>query len=287
MARSLLRHGHHVRLFNRTRSKAEEAAQAGGDVVDTPAEAARDADVLVTMLADPAAVVDVAEGPNGYLTGVRRGAVVIDSSTVSPATTARVARALAERDAHILDAPVFGSKGEAERGELGFIVGGDRQVLESVADVFASMGKTFYVGGSGMGCLAKLVVNSIIATTLQSFNEGMLLATRAGIAPDVMYEVIQSSRARSGIIEMKGPQVLKRDFSPFFPLHLMHKDLGLALDTANASKVPVFLLGALRQVYAACMAQGLGQEDFCASIKLLEQLADTQVGAAPSEAAAR
>jgi 3-hydroxyisobutyrate dehydrogenase/2-hydroxy-3-oxopropionate reductase len=277
MVHSLIRNGHSLKIYNRTRAKAEEAAQSLGTVVDSAADAAADADVLVTMLADPAAVLGVLEGEGGYLSTIRPGTVVIDSSTISPPVTLSIAQKLKTKGAEMLDAPVFGSKNEAEKGELGFIVGGDPSVFKDVQDVFNAMGKTFYVGTNGMGSYAKLVVNFIIAASLQAMNEGMVLATKAGLNPDVMMQIIQTSRARSGIIEMKAPQVLKRDFSPFFPLRLMDKDLGLVMDTAHSLKVPMMLGGVLKEVYSACMAQGLADEDFCATIKLLEGITQVEV----------
>jgi|SRR5678816_1379557 len=277
MVHSLLRNGHSLKIYNRTREKAQDAAQGLGTVVDTPAQAAQGSDIIVTMLADPNAVLGVLEGDDGYLSTIGRGTVVIDSSTISPPVTLTVAQKLKAKGAEMLDAPVFGSKNEAEKGELGFIVGGDPSVFNDVQDVFSAMGKTFYVGTNGMGSYAKLVVNFIIAASLQAMNEGMVLATKAGLNPDVMMQIIQTSRARSGIIEMKAPQVLKRDFSPFFPLRLMDKDLGLVMDTARSLKVPMILGSVLKEVYSACMAQGLADEDFCATIKLLEGITQVEV----------
>jgi 3-hydroxyisobutyrate dehydrogenase-like beta-hydroxyacid dehydrogenase len=266
-----------LKIYNRTRSKAEEVAEGGATVVNSPAEAASGSEIVVTMLADPAAVLGVMEGEDGILSSIAPGSIVIDSSTISPPTTQAVAEKLRARGADMLDAPVFGSKNEAEKGELGFIVGGNRETFDSVQDVFASMGKTFYVGTNGMGSYAKLVVNFIIAASLQAMNEGVILATKAGLDPDVMLQVILSSRARSGIIEMKAPQVLKRDFSPFFPLRLMDKDLGLVMDTARSLKVPMLLGAVLKETYTACMAEGMADEDFCSTIKLLEGITGVEV----------
>lgn len=277
MARNLIRKGHSVRIYNRTRSKAEEVAELGGRVVGSAAEAAEGAEVVVTMLADPAAVYQVVEGPKGLLTTIQPRTVVIDSSTVSPVTTKRVAEGLSARKAHLLDAPVFGSKGDAEKGELGFIVGGDRGVFDSVQDVFQCMGKIFYVGGSGMGAYAKLVVNHIIAVTLQAMNEGMLLAAKAGVDADIMLSIIQSSRARSGIIEMKAPQILKGDFTAFFPLRLMDKDMGLVLDAAHSLKVPMPTAALVKEIYSACMASGMAEDDFSSTIRLFEKMTQVEV----------
>jgi 3-hydroxyisobutyrate dehydrogenase-like beta-hydroxyacid dehydrogenase len=281
MARSLIRKGHEVRIYNRTRAKAEEVAKLGGVVAATPADAARDADVVVTMLADPAALLGVMEGPDGVLSSIKQGAVLIDSSTVSPPTTLRVLELLKSKGADMLDAPVFGSKNEAEKGELGFIVGGEPEVLARVQEVLDCMGRTNRVGGNGLGAHAKLVVNLIIAGTLQAFNESMVLATKAGLDPDAMLKIILSSRARSGIIEMKAPQVLKRDFSAFFPLQLMAKDMRLVLESASSLGVDLPFATTLSAIYQNCLNVGLGGEDFAATIKPLEKQAALEVRGAP------
>jgi 3-hydroxyisobutyrate dehydrogenase-like beta-hydroxyacid dehydrogenase len=281
MVRSLARAGHSVAAYNRTRAKAEEVAESGVpgiQVVDTPAEAVRGAEVVVTMLADPRAVREVYEGLDGILAALEAGTVVIDSSTVDLGTTQWAAERLRNRGGSLLDAPVFGSRNEAERGELGFIVGGEAEVFARVRCIFEVMGSTVhYLGPNGMGSSAKLVVNLIIATTLQAFNEGMVLAAKVGLDLDTLFEVIQTSRARSGIIEMKGPSVLRRDFTPFFPLKLMDKDMRLALETAESLRIPMPLLSALKGVYTACVASGLGEEDFAALVKFLERYAGVEV----------
>jgi 3-hydroxyisobutyrate dehydrogenase-like beta-hydroxyacid dehydrogenase len=282
MARNLARKGHQVRVQNRTRAKAQEVGE-GTVVVDTPADAARDADVVVTMLPDPPALLEVIEGPQGVLETIRKGAVVIDSSTVSPQATKRVAERLKAKGAHLIDAPVFGSKNEAEKGELGFMVGGDRGVFEGIQDLLVGcMGKSArYIGPTGSGAYAKLVFNLIIAVTLEGFNEGMALAAKAGIDPQLMYEVLMSGRARAGIIEMKGPNVLRRDFTPFFHLRLMEKDLSLALDAAHGLKVPMPALSAAKQVFTACMGYGLSEEDFSTTIKFFERATGTEIKPRP------
>jgi len=277
MARSLIRKGHALRIYNRTRAKAEEVAQLGGTVASTPAEAARGADVVVTMLADPQAVADCFEGDDGLLSTLQKGAVVIDSSTVSPPTTKKMADRVRARGGHLLDAPVFGSKNEAETGALGFIVGGDRAVFDSVQDVFACLGKSTYMGPTGMGATAKLVVNLVIASELEAFHEGMVMAAKAGLDPDQMYSVLMNSRARAGIFEMKGPNILKRDFSTFFPLRLMDKDMRLALETAESLRLSMPVVRAVKDVLGACVAAGQAEEDFSSAIKHLEREGGVEV----------
>ncbi|MGV3662245.1 MAG: NAD(P)-dependent oxidoreductase [Prosthecobacter sp.] len=277
MARCLIRKGFSVTLYNRTRAKAEEVAGAGGRVAGSAAEAVKDADVVVTMLADPAALLGVIEGEDGVVSAISPGTILIDSSTVSPPTTHRVLGLLKAKGADMLDAPVFGSKNEAEKGELGFIVGGDSAVLERARDVLEAMGRVNHIGGNGLGAHAKLAVNLVIAGTLQCFNEAMVLATKAGLDSDAMLKIILSSRARSGIIEMKAPQVMKRDFSPFFPLQLMAKDMRLVLESARSLGMELPMATTLSAGYEGCLTDGLGGEDFAATIKPLEQQAAVEV----------
>ena len=277
MARNLIRKGHHLQIYNRTRAKAEEVAQLGAKVASTPAEAACGADVIISMLADPKAVADCFEGPDGILSALKKGAVVIDSSTVSPPTTQRMAEQVRAKGGHLLDAPVFGSKNEAENGALGFIVGGDRDVFDSVQDVLSGLGKSTYMGPSGMGATAKLVVNLVIAAELEAFHEGMVLAAKAGLDPDLMYSVLMNSRARAGIFEMKGPNILKRDFSTFFPLRLMDKDMRLALETAEALRLSMPVVRAVKDVLGACVTAGQAEEDFSSAIKHLERAGGVEV----------
>lgn len=280
MAHNLIRKGHSVRVYNRTRAKAEEVARVGGTVADCPADAVRGADVVVTMLADPSALMAVMEGEQGVFAAIERGATLIDSSTVSPSTTLEILKRVRAKGADMLDAPVMGSKNEAENGTLGFIIGGDKETLERVRDVLECMGRINHIGGNGKGANAKLVANLIVACTLQAFNEGMVLATKAGVDPEAMLEVILGSRARSGIIEMKAPQIMKRDFTPFFPLQLMGKDMRLAVETAESLGLQLPLVATLKEFYANCLADGLADEDFAATIKRLEKQAGVEVKAA-------
>lgn len=280
MAGCLIRHGYDINLFNRTRSKAEKVAEAGGAVSFSPAEAATDADVVITMLSDPDALFGTMQGDEGILTTIRPGTILIDCSTVSPTATRQVHQMLRSKEAEMLDAPVFGSRNEAEKGKLGFLVGGCEQVLSRVEPVLSCMGQVNHIGSNGLGTSAKLVLNLIMAGTLQIFNEGMVLASKSGLDPDAMLELILSSRARSGIIEMKAPQVLNRNFNPFFPLHLMAKDIRLADEFASDFGVKLPVAGVLKRVYEQCMDAGWGTEDFCASIQALEAHANLQVKSA-------
>jgi 3-hydroxyisobutyrate dehydrogenase len=235
------------------------------------------------MLADPPALNAVFEAPDGLLAGLEAKTVVIDSSTVSPPVILRLAEKVRARGAAMLDAPVFGSKNEAENGQLGFMVGGEPAVFEKAKPLLVGcLGKAAtLMGPQGAGSAAKLVFNLVVSVQLEGVLEGLTLAAKAGLEPGLMFDVLMSGRAKCGIGEMKGPNVLKRDFSPFFALKLMDKDLRLALETAEALRVPMPALAAAKQVFTAAMAAGQAEEDFSTIVKHHERLAGVEVRRKP------
>lgn len=278
MALNLVRAGFKVAGYNRTRSKAEPLELAGARIASTPAEAARGADVVVSIVSDTAAMEEVVNGKDGVLEAIREGAVLIDSSTISPMVSRKLAFQLAGRGARMLDAPVTGSKTGAEKGELTFMIGGEPEVMDQAMPVLRAMGKKFvYCGEHGLGLSAKLAMNSILATMVEIFSEGFVLAKKAGVAPESLFEIMQSSLARSGIIDFKAPFVFKGDFTPYFPLKLMHKDLELAMEAAYSQGVVMPAAAAVKEVYGAARAQGKGDHDYAAVITFLESVAGVEV----------
>jgi 3-hydroxyisobutyrate dehydrogenase len=210
--------------------------------------------------------------------GAPPGAVVVDASTVSPSESRAIGQALAAKGIDFLDAPCTGSKSGAEGGTLTFMIGGKREIFERVKPFLEVMGKLFYYcGGPGMGLHAKLSQNLILSNLLQGFNEGMVLAAKAGVDANLMLEILNNSAAKSGLVSVKAPHVLKREFDTAFSVKWMHKDIGLMLDSANELKVPVPLTSLTRQMFQAAIAKGHGEEDICATIKVLEDLAGVQV----------
>jgi 3-hydroxyisobutyrate dehydrogenase/2-hydroxy-3-oxopropionate reductase len=158
------------------------------------------------------------------------------------------------------------------------MVGGDQAVFEKVKPFFEPMGKRlYYCGGPGMGLHAKLTQNLVLANMLQAFNEGMVLSTKAGIDPALMLDILDNSAAKSGLIAFKAPYVFKRDFKANFSVKWMHKDVGLALDTGKELDVPLTLTGVTQQLFQAAISTGHGDEDICASIKVLEGLTGVEV----------
>jgi 3-hydroxyisobutyrate dehydrogenase-like beta-hydroxyacid dehydrogenase len=271
MAENLVRAGHQVSGWNRT---AEKARIDGAQTAASPAEAAREAEVVWCCVSDTAAAQSVLLGPQGAIHGVRAGAIVADSSTIAPSASRGFAEKFRAKGVEFADCPMTGSKTGAERGELVFIAGGKDETIEALQPLFQAMGKkVFHIGGNGMGLAAKLAMNLNIALIYEGFSEGLVLAERSGVSAAQMLEIIRSTMLRSGVIEYKGPFIERRDFSPNFPLRLMLKDIHLMLEHARELRVKLPALETVEEVYSISAEEGLAEQDFAATLKLLEKWA--------------
>ncbi len=279
MARNLLRAGHEVALWSHTAEKARRlAAEEKGRFCETPREVAENADCTFIIVGDTAMSQEVVMGTDGMIHGLRHGSTVVDASTISPAVSRAMGEALRVKGVEFLDAPCTGSTAGAEGGTLTFMIGGDRAVFERTRPLFEPMGKRlYYCGGPGMGLNAKLAQNLILSNILMAFNEGMVLATKAGVDPKLMLDILENSAARCGLISYKAPFVFRRDFHPNFSTKWMHKDTGIILDLGKDLGLPLILTGVTQQLLQAAVASGLGEEDMCSSIKVLENLAGVEV----------
>ena len=234
MGQNLLKAGFPLAVWNRTKAKADDLVKAGAKWGADPREVASQADVLITIVSDPPALEGVLWGKGGALEAMRPGTTLVDSSTVSPALARRVAAACAERGIDFLDAPVTGGTWGAEKGELVFMVGGKPEVFDRVKPVFEAMGKKFFMlGPNGAGQTVKLGMNLLLALEVDALAEAMALVTAAGVQPERLVEVMQSSMGRSGLLDVKAPLILKNEYPASFPLRLMHKDVRLALELAR------------------------------------------------------
>jgi 3-hydroxyisobutyrate dehydrogenase-like beta-hydroxyacid dehydrogenase len=279
MAGHLMKAGHQVALWSNTASKAEElASQGNGVACATPAEVAAQAECVFLCVGDSQMSEKTILGKDGIIEGAKSGTVVVDTSTVSPSVSRHIGNQLSKNGIAFLDAPCTGSKAGATNGTLTFMVGGEQAVFERVKPYMEAMGKNFYYcGGSGMGLQAKLTQNLILSNILQAFNEGMVLAAKAGIDPDLMFQVLDNSAAKSGLIAYKTPFVLTRNFETNFSIKWMHKDIGLMLDSAKELDVPLPLTSLTQQMFRAAIAKGYGEEDICATIKVLEEIVGVEV----------
>lgn len=271
MAANLLKKGFGVVAWNRTEAKADELVALGARKAPSPAAAASEADVVVTIVSDDETLLDVYERADGVLAGLRAGVVLIDSSTVAPDTSRRLSAACAERGASFLDAPVTGSKPAAIDGTLLFMVGGDKAVLETQEDVLLAMGRRIvYMGESGAGSYAKLAHNTIVGINAIGLIEGMSIAAKAGIDVRSFLEVVQSGGAASKQADLKGLKIIERDFSNQFSGKLMLKDLRLAAKLTGELGVSAPLLGLTRAQFERGLEAGWGDEDLSALARLYE-----------------
>ncbi|MGH9565199.1 MAG: NAD(P)-dependent oxidoreductase, partial [Candidatus Angelobacter sp.] len=202
------------------------------------------------------------------------GTVVVDSSTVSPSASLHFMEGLQEKGCEFLDAPVTGSKVAAESGSLIFMIGGDPNTIEKVEPLLRAMGKkVIHMGDNGKGLSAKLAQNMNIAFIYEGLCESLTLAKKLGVAPEKMFELIESSMVHSGVAEYKKPFILNQDFTPNFPLKLMHKDIHLMLDAGKENDVKLPGLAKIDEIYEEASRAGNDDLDYCCIITLLEEMA--------------
>ena len=274
MASNLAKAGHEVTVWNRTPGKTVEGARVAG----SPAEAARDAEVVWLCVSDTKAVESILFGPQGVEESLAPGQIILDSSTIAPSATRRFAERVAAKGVRYVDAPVTGSKIAAEAGTLIFIVGGEEGAIEKLKPLFAATGKKiFRMGETGKGEAAKLVMNLQIALIYEGFAEALTLATKLGVDAETLMPLIEASMVRSGVVEYKAPFVLKRDFSANFPLRLMRKDIRLALEAAKEVRVKLPGLETVEEIYDMATEDGHADLDYAATLTLLEKWAGVEV----------
>jgi len=273
MAANLVKAGHEVAVWNRTPKQVEGARTA-----ESPADAANGAEVVWMCVSDTKAVESVLFGPQGVETSIGAGTVVVDSSTISPSAELQFAERLRAKGVEYVDAPVTGSKVAAEAGSLIFMVGGDEGVLAKIDPLFKAMGKqVFRMGETSKGQAAKLVMNLQIALIFEGFAEALTLATKLGVNVDALLPLIQASMVRSGVVEYKAPFIMRRDFTPNFPLRLMLKDIHLALAAAKEARVKLPALETVEEVYEMAAEEGHQDLDYAATLTLLEKWAGVEV----------
>jgi 2-hydroxy-3-oxopropionate reductase len=276
MAVNLVKAGHEVAVWNRTSGKDVEGARTAS----SPADAAKGAEVVWMCVSDTKAVEQVLFSADGVEQALTSGMIVADSSTISPSATVRFAERVKARGADYVDAPMTGSKIAAEAGNLIFMVGGDEAVLARLQPLFQAMGKhIFRMGETGKGQATKLVMNLQIALIYEGFAEALTLAAKLGVDVEKLLPLILASMVKSGVVEYKAPFILKRDFSPNFPLRLMLKDIRLALDAAKEARVRLPGLEAVEEVYDVAAEEGQADLDYAATLTLLEKWAGVEVKA--------
>lgn len=270
MAANLVKSGFAVTAWNRSPGPAARAASAGIRVVGTPREVALEARIVITMLPDLPQVRAVLEGENGLAARQRPGDVLVVMGTVSPVALAELAEELAARNIDLLDAPVSGGEKGAEAGSLSIMVGGRHDAVERARPAFDAMGgAVVHFGPSGSGSLAKACNQLVVASTLAGLCEAVLLAERSGLEPTALLDVLGAGLAASEVLEQKRTHLLSGDFAGRGPAAYLLKDLGFALDAADAAATRLPATTVVRDMYAAVVEQGMGELDNSALLAML------------------
>jgi 3-hydroxyisobutyrate dehydrogenase len=273
MARNLLRGGVPLTVWNRTAERAEPLQAAGAVVAGSAAELARRCRVVLVCVSDTPDVEEVVEGPQGILAGAVAGTLVVDCSTIRPATARRLATSLAAHGCAMLDAPVSGGSEGAEQGTLSIMVGGEPHALERARPYLALMGRNIvHVGGSGAGQLVKLVNQVLVVGHALAMSEALLLAERSGVELEPTLAAVTAGAGGSWMLTHRGPQILQRDWRPGFTIDLQQKDLRLVLETAAELGVSLPGTAMIQRLYATLQARGLGSDGNHALFRALEHL---------------
>lgn len=283
MTLNLLKAGHEVSIFARHPDKPEvqEVINAGAKLAPSPRAVAMASEIVITMVPNSAQVAEVVAGEQGILEGARKGLVIVDMSTIAPAMSRKLAELAATKEVHFLDAPVSGGSQGAINGTLSIMVGGEQEVVESVRPVLEAMGKKeniFYMGPVGSGEIVKLINNSLVGTISASIAEALVLGVKAGADLEKMAKVISVSTGASWQLSNQFPlRAFNGSFQPGFMTDLLYKDLGLALELAAESGVPVAMTSLARQLFEMSRAAGYGRDDYSSLLKVLEQIAGVEV----------
>ncbi len=273
MVSNLLKAGFPVTVWNRTPQRAEPLLQQGATWADSPAEVAKQTDIIMICVSDTPDVQAVILGENNVIHRAKANALVIDCSTISPQATREIADQLTAQGIAMLDAPVSGGSEGAKNGTLSIMVGGDEADFARATPIFNAIGKTLtYVGGHGAGQTVKLVNQIVVVVNMLAVSEGLLLAEAGGLDLDKVLSAISGGAAGSWMLSNRGPQVVADDWRPGFTIDLQQKDLRLVLEAGDQLGVPLVGTGLVFQLYRTLQAQGLGEEGNHALIKALYHL---------------
>jgi 2-hydroxy-3-oxopropionate reductase len=267
MAQNLLKKGFALVVSSRSRPPVDLLVQAGATAAATPAEVARQSDVIITMVPDSPDVRAVLEGPAGVFETVRAGSVIVDMSTIAPAASRDLAAKAASRGVQMLDAPVSGGEIGAINASLSIMVGGDAATLERVRPILNAMGnpeRVVHIGPPGAGQVCKACNQICIGGALASVSEAFAIARKAGIDPAKVREALLGGFAASRVLEVHGERILKGNYVPGFKTKLYHKDFGIVMQTVHELAVPAPVAAVVQQYVSAMMAAGRGEDDYSA-----------------------
>lgn len=265
MARNLIKAGYDVTVWNRSADKCRPLVELGAKMAASPKAVAEGCDVTFTMVSDPDAALEVALGKDGIVHGIGKGKGYVDVSTVDGGCSKQISDGIRATGALFLEAPVSGSKGPAENGQLIFLCAGDKALFDAVAHPLGVMGKaSFHLGETGKGAEMKLVVNMVMGSMMEAFCEGLALADKAGLRQEDVLQVLDLGAMACPMFKLKGPTIIKREYPVNFPLKHQQKDMRLALALGDDLDVSLPVAAAANEAYKRAKALGQEDEDFAA-----------------------
>ena len=274
MASNLIKDGFNLVVYNRTLSKCSQLKEKGAVVVQTPADVAKNAKMIITMVTDSPDVEDILLGEKGIMSTIEEGSIVIDMSTISPKITKELNGKLNSKGCYMVDAPVSGGSWGAIEGTLSIMIGGEKSAYQQCIPLFESMGKNIiYTGESGMGQTTKLVNQILVAGTMNAVAEALVFAAKSGADLEKTIDAVGGGAAASWQLNNLAPRIIKGDFDPGFMIKLQQKDLRLVIETAQALNVPIPGTSLASQMFASLLSKGLGDEGTQALVKAYESLA--------------
>ena len=278
MARNLMNAGYELTVYDIVGEAVEELATEGATPASSSSEVAAGTDKIITMLPDSADSERAILGPGGVLEGAKAGSVIVDMSSIAPSMSQKIFAACAEKGVEMLDAPVSGGEPGAIAGTLAIMVGGKQDVFDQCSDMLQVMGGNVVLTGDvGAGNITKLANQIIVAANIEALSEALVLAQKAGVDPERVFNAIRSGLAGSNVMDAKAPMMLERNFRAGFRIRLHQKDLRNVLQTAQELNVPLPVTALVQQMLGSLVNDGEQELDHSAILHFLEKMADVEV----------
>jgi len=278
MAKNLIKAGYELVVSDINKEAVDELNALGAETAATPAEVVSKTQKVITMLPNSPEVKQVALGEGGLIEGATEGSVLIDMSSIAPLASREIAAALGEKGMEMLDAPVSGGEPKAIEGTIAVMVGGKKEIFDANYDLMMAMaGSVVYVGEIGAGNTAKLCNQVVVALNIAAVSEALVLAQKAGVSPELVYQAIRGGLAGSTVMDAKAPMMMDRNFKPGFRIDLHIKDMTNVLETSRSVGVPLPLASQVMEIMQAIKQDGSGVEDHSSIVKFYEKIANIEV----------
>ena len=278
MAKNLIKAGFELQVHSRSNGPVKELVALGAKEAGTRAECAKNMDAVVTMLPDGPDSESVILGENGVLDSAKKGAIIIDMSSIAPAISQKIAKSCETSGAEFLDAPVSGGEPGAIEGTLAIMVGGKQSVFDSSQSIFESIGSSYVLCGDyGAGNTTKLANQIIVATNIAAVGEALVLAKKAGLEPQKVFDAIKGGLAGSNVLNAKGPMMISGNFNPGFRIKLHHNDIRNSMLTGSDLGVSLPVTSLVQQIIVSLVNEGKGELDHSAIANFVEKINDQSI----------